>query len=398
MLKAADTLAEAGYQVRMVSARYMDWAWRADQDLRRTRNWKWTVVNYDRASARPRYLQSSIRFRSAQMFVRRLGPKRCPFSVVTRAYSRVHDDLVTAILCEPSDFIYGGTSGALAAVAEAASRSGVPFGLDLEDFHSSEQREDAEGRVSNQLAERIERMVLPKALVLTAAGTVMSTAYAEKYGLVPIPVGNVHPLPSTEPDISPSSGPTLRLYWFGQTVGPDKGLETLIRAVSLFGIPAKLDVRGRAIAGALSSLRQLASNSASSLKIVHHEPAPPDTLVETCRGYDVGLSSFDTTSSYNCQLAAPNKPCIYILAGLAVAISDTPGQRPLGLDLGLGAIMHQLGDAETLGASLKRLSVDKSLLARAKAAAWEAAKRRWHWEHPNERGALLRAVAGVFQP
>jgi hypothetical protein len=82
---------------------------------------------------------------------------------------------------------------------------------------------------------------------------------------------------------------------------------------------------------------------------------------------------------------------------LAVAISDTPGQRPLALDLGEGALIHALGDVDALAAGLKRWSDDKNLLARAKAAAWDAARRRWHWEHAEERGALLKAVAAVFQ-
>ena len=56
-----------------------------------------------------------------------------------RAYSRVHDELVASVAAEPADLVYGGTTGALAAVAEAARRLGVPYGLDLEDFHTGER-------------------------------------------------------------------------------------------------------------------------------------------------------------------------------------------------------------------------------------------------------------------
>lgn len=396
MLKAADALAEAGYDVRVVSARYMDWAWEADQDLRRTRSWTWTVVNYDRRHATSKYFQSGIRFRSAQMLAKAFGPAGCPFGLAAKAYGRAHNELLQAILQESSDLIYGGTSGALAATALAARKAGVPYALDLEDYHSAEHRDNPEGRRSNRLAERIERRVLPGAVFLTAAGAAMATAYADKYGLCAVPVNNTHPLPYDKPDLSPSSTPGLRLYWFGQTIGPDKGLDTLIKAVGLARIPAQLHLRGRASSGALADLRKLAGSCAPILDIVHHEPVSPDLVISTCKDYDVGFASFDPSSSYNCQIAAPNKPCTYILSGLAVIMSDTPGQRPLGSDLGYGAIMHRLGDAETLAAGLQRWSDDKSLLANAKSAAWEAAKRRWHWEHPEERGALLGAVARVF--
>ena len=397
MLKAADALAEAGYDVRVVSARYMDWAWHADQNVRRTRSWKWTVINYDQRSAPVKHLQSSLRFHAARFVVKALGPNRCPLGWAGKAYGRAHEELRRAVLREPADLIYGGTSGALSAVALAAARAGVPYALDLEDFHCAENGNDAEGRFFDSLGERIIRRVVSGAVFLTVAGAAMATAYTEKYGFRAVSVSNTFPLPSAEPDLSPSSAPGLRLYWFGQTVGRDKGLHTLVRAVGLARFPAELHVRGRAATQALDDLRRVAANWAPSLTVVHHEPVPPDLLVESCKGYDVGLASFDPSYSYSSQICAPNKASTYILGGLAVAISDTPGQRPLGVDLGEGALLHQPGDVEALAAGLKRWSDDKSLLARAKAAAWGAAKRRWHWEHPEERGALLKAVAAVFQ-
>jgi hypothetical protein len=45
---------------------------------------------------------------------------------------------------------------------------------------------------------------------------------------------------------------------------------------------------------------------------------------------------------------------------------------------------------------LTRWSQDEARLLRAKTAAWQAAARRWHWEHPLERGALLQAVTRVL--
>jgi glycosyltransferase involved in cell wall biosynthesis len=97
--------------------------------------------------------------------------------------------------------------------------------------------------------------------------------------------------------------------------------------------------------------------------------------------------------SLNNWLALSNKLFTYMLAGLAVVFTDTPGQRPLALDLGEGALLYRVGDVEALARGLKRWDDDRELLARAKAAAWAAARRRWHWEHPEERGTLLGAVA-----
>jgi hypothetical protein len=42
------------------------------------------------------------------------------------------------------------------------------------------------------------------------------------------------------------------------------------------------------------------------------------------------------------------------------------------------------------------LMTEPARLAEARAASWQAARTRWHWEHQQERGALLAAVASVL--
>jgi glycosyltransferase involved in cell wall biosynthesis len=94
----------------------------------------------------------------------------------------------------------------------------------------------------------------------------------------------------------------------------------------------------------------------------------------------------------NRQLCLTNKAFTYILAGLAVAISDTPGQHDLAIDLGDGAALVPTGDPRALAAAFARWSADPAALDRAKRTAWRAAVRRWHWEHSDERGRLLACV------
>jgi hypothetical protein len=269
----------------------------------------------------------------------------------------------------------------------------VPYALDLEDFHSTESRDTPEGRVTNALARRIEGRVLGGAVFLTAGSAAMAKAYKLTYGTEVIPRHNVFPLPKAAPDLTPSGGNGLRIYWFGQTIGAGRGLETTIRAIGKAGIAGELGLRGRqSPADYVEGLRRFSAELAPDLKIVHHAPAPPDSMVDLCRGYDVGVAVDEDR-----ELSLTNKALTYILGGVAAAVSDTLGQRAFVRDLGEGAIVIKPGDSDALAAGLKRWSKDKSLLARAKAAAWDAAKRRWHWEHEEERGALLRAVAGVFQ-
>src|SRR6185312_12648131 len=138
--------------------------------------------DYARDTAPSRRIVSGARFRAAQSLVGAIGSARAPAALAIRAYSRIHDDLVAAVVSEPCDVVYGGTTGALAAVAEGARRLGVPYGLDLEDLHSGE----AVGAGSaglNALAERIERAVLPGAAFLTAGSPMIADAYGRKFGV-----------------------------------------------------------------------------------------------------------------------------------------------------------------------------------------------------------------------
>lgn len=397
MLKAADALAGAGYRVRVVSGRRVAWATAADDEVRdrRAGRWEWTVVDGDRRSAPWSYVWGGARYRASRAIARGLGRARVPLALAARAYARAHAELLRAALQEPADLYYGGTTGALAAVAVAARRAGVPYALDLEDFHSGESDDPAGASLVHALARGIERAILPGAAFLTASSAPIAQAYAETYGVRPVLVHNTFGLPVETPDVVPTTGEDLKLYWFGQTIGPGRGLEDAVRAVGLAGISAELHLRGLAAPGYLDSLGRLGTDAAPRLKIIHHEPAPPDRMVELCRGYDVGLA-LEQGHVPNRAWCLTNKAFTYILAALAVAFTDTPGQRTLALDLAEGAILYPPGDVAALAAGLLRWEAHRGLLLRAKAAAWEAARRRWHWEHPDERGALLCAVAGAL--
>lgn len=397
MLKAADALAGAGYGVRVVSARHTDWATKADAEVYRHRAgaWDWTVVDISRETAPILRAWTGFRRRGAERLARLVGPAWMPGRLVEWAFSRVHPELVRAALERPADLYYGGTTGALAAAADAARRARVPYGLDLEDFHSGEQETGPLAETSHMLAARIEHAALPRARFRTTSSDAIARAYAREYGIETLVVHNVFSLPGTPPDTTPAPGEGLRLYWFSQTIGPGRGLEDAVRAMGSGAILGELHLRGRALPAYLLELERLASAEAPSLKLVVHAPAAPDDMVQLCAGFDAGLS-LEPSRVLNHRLCLSNKVFTYMLGGLAVVLSDSEGQRPLAADLGAGAILYAPGDVRALAAGLRRWAEDKALLHRARTAAWEAARRRWHWEHPAERGALLAAVAGAL--
>lgn len=398
MVKAADALHEAGYRVRVVCTSNLQGHAQLDAHLLQSRSWRVETVRFDRAGAPLRWAGTGLARRAAERAVRLIGVERAPLGLVAQAFGRLHGSLRAAAAAEAADLYYGGTSGALAATAQAAEACGAPYALDLEDFHGAEQDDGPEARRAHAMIARVERDLFPGAAFLTAGSTAIADAYAEQRGRRPIPIDNVFRLPASAPELAPSAGSGLRLYWFGQLIGPGRGLEDAVRAAGMSGAPIELHLRGDELPGYVKSLRTLARQVAPQLVIAQHAVEPPDVLIEASRRghYDVGLA-LEQTHVFNRTVCLTNKGFTYLLAGLAVAFTDTPGQHALAVDLGEGALLAPPGDVAALAAGLARWASDKALLGRAKRAAWEAAQRRWHWDHPAEKGALLEAVAAAVR-
>lgn len=386
MLKAADSLAEEGYGVEVVSTRSTVWAAEADLVVgkRRQGRFRSTVIDYTRTTGAFLYAKSGLRRRVARAVAARA--RKAPFRLASLAFARVHDELVSAALATSADFFYGGTTGGIAAAFEAAKRAGRPYALDLEDFFSGEPEE---GSLDETLAERIEREILPGASFLTASSEPIATAYSAKYGVAPEVIHNVFSLPETPPDLESTSAGPLRLYWFSQTIGPGRGLEDAIAAAGVSGIDAALHLRGAIAEGYRESLRALAKEKAPGLALTLHPPGPPDEMISLSSGFDIGLS-LEQPVSFNRPLCLTNKALVYLLAGLALVMTDTPGHRPLRDGLGKKALVVPAGDVRALSEGLRRFADDRRYLLDCRKASWDAASKRWHWEHSEERGKLRR--------
>ena len=388
MLKAADALAEEGHDVHVVSTRATPWASDADETVlkRRRDRWQWSVVDYSRQGAPFTYVTSGVKQRLAAGVSRYCST--IPFAVAARALFRVHDDLVRAALATKADFFYGGTIGAIGATFEAAARAGREYALDLEDFYSGDHPGDAK---LTRLVERLETETVGGARFLTAASHGIADAYRSSYGVEPVVIHNTFPLPSRVPQTAPSGG-ALKLYWFSQTIGRGRGLEDAVEALRRAGIPAELHLRGNADTDFVAGLEDFVSKDAAKLRLVVHPPAPPDEMVALLADFDVGLA-IEQGASVNQEICLANKALTYILGGLALVMTETAGHRPLIEALGEASIHYAPGDVDTLASGLTRLADERSFLERCRHASWEAADRRWHWEHTEERGRLVRLFA-----
>jgi hypothetical protein len=393
MLKAADALYEEGIDVRWVSVRWTK-SWSAHDDLLvRKRGWEADPVwMTDVRGLLPR-LRSSLRFRARR--AARIPIVELDAVNVFRTHTRAVDEIRDRIMRKPTDLIYAGTEGGMAPAFESACALGVPYALDLEDLYSASRGNSS---VDDALARVVETLVLPDAMFCTVPSEPIAAAYGSRVAGEFAVVHNTFPLPGKCPDFDDTQvTKPLRLCWFSQTIGGDRGLEEVLSAIRISGAPVALRLMGNPEAGYRERFGNLANDMHPGITVSWDTPVPPDAVVDWCRGSDVGLC-VEQPGSLNKNLCLSNKALVYPLAGLALACTETEGQMGLARDFGLGARYYPPGKPEALARIIREWSEDRRGLLRARRASWEAARKRWHWAHPEERGRLvglvLRALNG----
>jgi hypothetical protein len=396
MMKMAVALSEAGHVVSIVNPIYVASVREADQRFLADPRWHGAPVEFVRQHQPLTFYRTGLRMKLARHRLRGGDLTAHSLDSLGRGCTRAYDDLLSRALAQPADLYLGGTAGGLVVAARAAEIRGVPLALDLEDFHPAEQISSPEADLSHALIAEIQRRILPHARFLTAGSKPIQAEYERAFNVSPHVIHNVFSLPAVPPRLAPASGPALRLFWFSQVIGPQRGLEASIAACGLAGVDMELHLLGGDDRGFVAGLENQARRAAPRLKIKHHNRVAPDRIVAMAERYDVGLS-VEPGFSRNNELALSNKSFAYLVAGLAVAFTDTPGQRELADDIGAGALIFETRDTAAQAAGFRHWAQDASALLAARKAAWAAAVRRWHWEHPQERDKALALVRGVWE-
>jgi glycosyltransferase involved in cell wall biosynthesis len=115
------------------------------------------------------------------------------------------------------------------------------------------------------------------------------------------------------------------------------------------------------------------------------EPVPMADLVSAASEADVGVVPY-TAYSPGYYYASPNKLFEYILAGLAIAVSNLPFLEKLVRDHDLGVVFDP-SDPRQIAEQLNALVGNPDRLRACRASATRAGRERYHWDH--EGGKLI---------
>lgn len=380
-VKEADALVEAGYTVHAICTDCGLWPSHMDAGVMAQRRWTVEYAGGEAVDHPLRHKRMRIRQHCS---CRMLNWKPASPLLQRLAIARAVPELTAAAMKQPADLYIAHHPSVLPVAVQAARRHGALVGYDIEDVYSEMYPNGSKPSEIDLLIERIEAKYLPACSYVTAASPAFAAAYVQRYGIrSPSVVLNVFPRsqrPREWPQRTNHSDP-LRLYWFSQCIGADRGLEDVVQALGLLRHCAiEFHVRGAWQTGYQERLLQLArSCGVAPSRIVAHAPAAPDVMVSLAAQYDVGLA-LEPELSLNSRLCLSNKIFTYFLAGSAVIGTETPGQLQVLERAGNAALSYRAGDVSALARNINSWFEDRECLLEARRHAWQLGEREYNWD------------------
>ncbi len=383
VVKEAEALVAAGYQVRVVAGRYFDPVEALDSEIMATAKWQVTRLDYRRGVSA--FARKSMRLLARCAFGRL---RTAVMHLAVRAHHAESFHLGVVASKNPADLYLGHCLAGLPAAAHAARRRGTRFAFDAEDFHDSETLEACGNGVDARLPPLLQAALLPKCAHITASSPLIGGALEQKYRVRTVPVLNVFPLaqaPRAPVVPEPISDATpARVYWFSQTIGPGRGLEAAVAVLSQLRTPVELQLRGFVSDCYKTQLSKLARDAGLARSIAFLPPAPPSEMPRLAASAHLGLSCEESTP-LNRDLCLTNKIFAYLLAGLPQLLTPTSAQRALAAELGDAAVLFDVSRPAATAACVDSLLTNSAQLAAARAAAWKLGQTRFNWEFEGRR-------------
>jgi len=185
------------------------------------------------------------------------------------------------------------------------------------------------------------------------------------------------------------TGNNIRVLYHG-IIAPKRGLEQAIESVPAWRRDFSFTIRGIGTANYMTSIQDRIDKLRLQGRVQIVPPVPMTELVRAAMPFDIGLFALPAHSLHN-MFALPNKFFEYIMAGLALCISDLPEMTNLLRAYNLGTIIARV-DPDAIATAIN--SVDSKAIEVFKRNSLKAAL-ELNWE--NESQKMVRAYESEFK-
>ncbi len=270
-----------------------------------------------------------------------------------------------------------------------AREKGGVYCYDTHEFAAEEYGDNLKWRLWHRpVVCAIEREFINGAAVVSAVSSGIADRLGKLYRLPKVGIV-IRNTPHFEPiSFRPTAPGHMRVLYHG-IVTPGRGLEVTIDSVADWRPEFDLTIRGPGGSDYLDALRRRIAERGLSSCITLAPPVPMTELVREAAAYDIGFFALPGSSRHN-EFALPNKFFEYVMAGLALCLTDLPEMAWLVREYNLGVTFRGV-DPQSIAEAINALG--PASIDRYKRNALEAA-RELCWEREAER--LVSAYGAVL--
>lgn len=393
LVKEADALFAKGHNVTVIYQYWDIWAQKADTILLKNKKWTAICVAGTPETSKIVYFLSKLSHKISRLLLPKFGLK---YTLPEQAISRSCYLLYIEALKHKADIYIGHNPGALAPTVWAAKKKKVKCGFDAEDFHRNERSNDPNNS-DVKLKTYLENKYFPQLNYLITASPQITDEYKKFFpDLKPTTILNVFPKYKGSKSMPYTTDNPLKLFWFSQKIGPDRGLQDVFKALKIL---EKETLEFHILGKPRPTIKAQFDELIESLKfnnkpsILYYEPMDGETLMHFTAQFDIGLA-LEPGFSRNNEIALSNKLFTYINVGLATIVSNTIGQKAfIDTNPEIGK-SYPAGNPEALANQIKHYLDHPIELNTAKLKAYQAAQTLYNWEVESEK--IVALVEGQF--
>lgn len=379
-VKEADILQANGFTVTVVFCFWIQWASDADRLLLQNVSWNFKLVGGTPFKNKWLYYFTKIRFKTNRRLNRIVGNK---LLIAERSQARCYDELLRTAKAIKADWYIGHNLGSLAVVTKAANFNSAKAGFDFEDYHR-EENENMPLYEQNRI-EYLENKYLPSLDYISASSPLITKRVKDNFPSFSRPfvtLLNCFPL-SQQPKLTtkPDTDNSLKLFWFSQTVGRNRGLEIVLDAINILQDDTiQLWLIGKASNEIQNDFKHRAGRMQQNIHFVG--VVKPDEIMAIAGTMDIGLA-LEQTRPVNRDICLTNKIFTYLLAGNAIILSDTNMQKSFEQINKVGALFR-VNDAEELAKKIIFFK-NRERLSSQRLHNYQLAKETFNWESESKK-------------
>ncbi|MDX2195086.1 MAG: hypothetical protein NW207_01605 [Cytophagales bacterium] len=348
IVKEADALAQAGYDVVMIGCVWSLWATLHDADIINNAKWKYISVPTSH------HIFEKLLLRGLNIIARYITAK---YGIAERVMAKHYDKMCKTADNIGADLYIAHNLGALSVAYQAAQKYHATLGFDAEDFH----RYEADDNAHSAIASYLENKYLPHVKHFTVSSPLIAKEYTSLFpNLKPVLLHNV--FYTQQRNIWSADDNVLKIIWFSQTIGKGRGLEAVIEALGRYNGKVQLTLIGHlndVNRSYFDNLMKIHSIDKQVVKFL--APVSPAQIFDIVKHHHIGLA-LEQHTPYNRDICLTNKIFTYISCGCAIIASDTLAQNQfMALHLNIGVLV-KVNDADSISKAISKYLYDRDIL------------------------------------